>query len=122
VIDDELAIREATQTLLSGWGCDTLLADSGDAALATLTRADRLPEVIIADYRLRDGKTGVEAVERLKASHGRNIPAIIITGDTAPDRLREAQASGYYLLHKPIAPAKLRALLSRILEESLPQT
>jgi signal transduction histidine kinase len=122
VIDDELAIREATQTLLSGWGCDTLLADSGDAALATLTRADRLPEVIIADYRLRDGKTGVEAVERLKASHGRNIPAIIITGDTAPDRLREAQASGYYLLHKPIAPAKLRALLSRILEENPPQT
>jgi signal transduction histidine kinase/CheY-like chemotaxis protein len=122
VIDDELAIREATQTLLSGWGCDTLLADSGDAALATLSRADRRPEVIIADYRLRDGETGVEVIERLKAGHGRDIPAIIVTGDTAPDRLREAQASGFYLLHKPIAPARLRTLLSRILKENPLQT
>ena len=121
VIDDELAIREAMRTLLSGWGCDTVLADSGDAALATLARADRPPEVIIADHRLRDGETGVEAIERLKAGHGRDIPAIIITGDTAPDRLREAQASGYSLLHKPIAPARLRALLSRILIENPPQ-
>lgn len=114
VIDDELAIREATQTLLLDWGCNPVLADSAETALACL---DRRPQVIIADYRLRDGKTGVEVIELIHARYGGDIAAILITGDTAPIRLREAQASGYYLLHKPLAPAQLRALLSHLLVE-----
>lgn len=114
VIDDERAIREAMHTLLSGWGCVTVLADSADAALATLAVSERAPDVIIADYRLRDNRIGVDAIMCLQARYGSDIPAIVITGDTAPERLREAQASGYRLLHKPLAPAKLRSLLNHI--------
>jgi signal transduction histidine kinase/CheY-like chemotaxis protein len=115
VIDDELAIREATQIMLEGWGCEVVLADSGDAAMVAIAQTGRPPEAIIADYRLRNSKTGVEAIKGLHAKYGRDIPAIIITGDTAPDRLREAEGSGYHLLHKPLAPARLRALLSHVL-------
>ncbi len=117
VIDDELAVREATQIMLEGWGCDVVTADSGDGALDALTQYERAPEVIIADYRLRNNKTGVEAIKSLHAQYGSDIPAIIITGDTAPDRILEAETSGYHLLHKPLAPARLRALLSHVLAE-----
>lgn len=117
VIDDELAIREATQIMLQDWGCEPVLADSAESALDVIAQTGRSPEVIIADYRLRNSKTGVEAIETLHAKYGRDIPAIIITGDTAPDRLREAEASGYHLLHKPLAPARLRALLSYVLSQ-----
>jgi len=67
---------------------------------------------VIADYRLREEKRGAEAIERIRAACGTDIPGIIITGDTAPDRLREAEASGYHLMHKPVRPVRLRALLN----------
>ena len=118
VIDDEPAIRAATQTLLTDWGIgDVILADSADTALAALAQHGQPPQVIIADYRLRNEQTGAQAIERIQAQYGAHIPAIIITGDTAPERLREAEASGHHLLHKPLAPAQLRALLRHILVE-----
>jgi len=92
-----------------------LLADSGDEALALLARAASRPAAVIADYRLRAGEAGIAAIERIQFAYGTDIPGVIITGDTAPDRLREAEASGYYLLHKPVRPVKLRALLSFLL-------
>lgn len=115
VIDDELAIRDATKLMLEDWGCEVVLADSAATALSALVKIDRIPDVIIADYRLRNNKTGAEAILDLHAKFGTDIPAIIVTGDTAPDRLREAESSGNYLLHKPLAPGRLRALLSHIL-------
>lgn len=117
VIDDEHTVLQATQALLEGWGCETVLADSGAAAQAALAERGRRPQLIIADYRLRDGETGAGAIGALQAEHGADIPAILVTGDTAPERLREAQASGYHLLAKPLAPAQLRALVRYLLVE-----
>lgn len=115
VIDDEAAIREAMQILLSGWECEVALADSGEEALIVTAQYNRPPDAIIADYRLRNDRTGVEAVAGLHSKYGQHIPVIIITGDTDPSRLREAEASGYHLMHKPLSPARLRALLSHLL-------
>ncbi len=50
---------------------------------------------------------GTEAASRLFQHLGRKLPVIILTGDTSPERLREASASGYMLLHKPIDPSEL---------------
>lgn len=66
------------------------------------------------DYRLRDNDTGVQAIRRIQQEWGSDIPALIVTGDTAPDRLREVSASGYQLLHKPIPPARLRTFLNNV--------
>lgn len=117
VIDDERAILDSMQALLESWGCKAVLADSGESARTALARERGRPDIIIADYRLRDGERGADAIKCLHAEHGADIPAIIITGDTAPERLREAQASGYFLLAKPLAPAQLRALLRHVLSE-----
>ena len=78
----------------------------------------RSPDAIIADYRLRADATGIEAIRSLHAKLGAEIPAVLITGDTAPERLREAKESGFLLLHKPVPPAKLRSLLSFMLNKT----
>ena len=64
-------------------------------------------DLIIADYRLGDGATGVEAIEALCAHIGRSVPAVIVTGDTSPSRIKEATASGHRILHKPITGEEL---------------
>jgi signal transduction histidine kinase len=114
VIDDQAAVLESMDVLLRHWGCETLLAGSEEQALTVAARSGRPPELIIADYRLRAGRTGRQAVERLRGELGRPIPALIITGDTAPERLREANAGGEMLMSKPVAPARLRAFLRSI--------
>lgn len=113
VIDDEVAVRKGMRAVLDDWGCTVLLAGSEDEALASLVGA-AAPDAIIVDYRLRDGKTGVQAIEGLRRATGVDIPALIVTGDTDPARLREAQASRHTLMHKPVQPGKLRAYLRRV--------
>ncbi len=118
VIDDEGAIRESMQVLLSQWGCEVLTAGSG-AEAAKLIEQGAMPELIVADYRLRENATGTQAIELMHRCAGRDIPAILITGDTGPDRLREAQASGYRLLHKPVSPARLRSAIHAAIKPAL---
>jgi signal transduction histidine kinase/CheY-like chemotaxis protein len=118
VVDDEAMVREGMRGLLAGWGCHVVTAGSGEEAMARLEEHERMPDLIISDYRLPGGETGIDAIQRIQASLPEDIPALLISGDTAPERLVEAQASGYHLLHKPVQPAKLRALLSRVLAEA----
>jgi CheY-like chemotaxis protein len=63
------------------------------------------PQVVIADYRLRGNQTGQQVLKQIYQQLGRTLPSIIMTGDTAPNRLREAQSSGAVLLHKPVDAA-----------------
>jgi len=115
VIDDEAAIREAMAALLTGWGHEVITAGSGAEAALRLAGEAARPDLIICDYRLRDGENGIAVIERLRAGHDNLIPAMLITGDTAPDRLAEAQASGFLLLHKPVPNAKLRAAIGNLI-------
>lgn len=118
VIDDELAIRKGMHALLESWGCRVYSAGQEDEAMEKI-RTGGMPDTVIADYRLRDGRTGVHAIEQLRRALGFTVPALIMTGDTAPERLREAQASGHTLMHKPLHPAKLRAFLRRVRRRKL---
>lgn len=114
VIDDQAPVLEGMKALLGRWGCETILAGSEEAALTAVQQAPRLPALIIADYRLREDRTGSQAIDRVRREFGESIPALIITGDTAPERLREAQASGHMLMSKPVPPARLRAFLRTV--------
>jgi signal transduction histidine kinase/CheY-like chemotaxis protein len=115
VVDDEIAVQEGMQTLLTKWGCETLCAGCLDEALAKLARAIRAPDVIISDYRLRNAQNGIQIIERLRAEFNADIPAMLVSGDTGPERLREAEVSGLPILHKPLHPARLRSLLAGML-------
>ncbi|MDH5426335.1 MAG: hybrid sensor histidine kinase/response regulator, partial [Gammaproteobacteria bacterium] len=63
---------------------------------------------------LRKNKTGIDAIAAINNLFAIDIPALIITGDTASDRLKEVQGSGYQLLHKPLHPSKLRVFLQNL--------
>ncbi len=105
VIDDDEIVREGMLHLLRNWGSECEGAESIEEAL--LLARQNPPDVVISDYRLREQRTGVEAIAAVRALLGESLPALLITGDTAPERLREAQASGIPLLHKPVSPGKL---------------
>jgi signal transduction histidine kinase/CheY-like chemotaxis protein len=120
VIDDDALVLDGMRGILQSWGCQVETAASGDAALASLVAKVEPPDLIISDSRLADGETGIEAIERLRAAVGAPIPAFVITGDTAPDRLREASTGGFHLLHKPVSPAALRATLNHLLRQQEP--
>lgn len=110
VIDDDEAVLSGMLHLLRGWGCVCDVTESIEGALA-MARV-HAPEVIISDYRLREQRTGVEAIGAVRAMLEKNIPALLITGDTAPDRLREARESGVPLLHKPLSAVALNRALA----------
>jgi signal transduction histidine kinase/CheY-like chemotaxis protein len=117
VIDDEVAIQAAMHSLLASWGNDVVVAGSADEMLQKIVLTAVVPNLIVCDYRLQNGENGVDAIRRLQAEYNEDIPAILITGDTAPDRLREAQESGFAILHKPVHNHELRIALNGLLRQ-----
>jgi signal transduction histidine kinase/CheY-like chemotaxis protein len=111
VVDDEVAIQDAMTTLLAGWGHSVVTAGSGAEMLVRAASFIVTPDLIISDYRLRNEENGIATIERLRTEFNEDIPAILITGDTAPDRIREAMASDCFLMHKPVSNARLRAAI-----------
>lgn len=107
IIDDERSVLEALGWTLGAWGLEVLTAESAAQALS-LVAGHPPPNLLLADYRLRGGATGVEAIDAVRRTVGHAIPAVLITGDTSPERLAEATASGNALLHKPVAAEELR--------------
>jgi CheY-like chemotaxis protein len=109
VVDDEKSIRTGMSALLTNWGYDVLTAGSADEAIRLLAGHTARPALLICDLRLRDGENGIQVIERLRTEYNANIPAMLITGDTATDRLVEVQTSELLVLHKPVPNSKLRA-------------
>lgn len=106
VIDDERDALDAISLLLETLGYRVYAGRS--AAEACLAHAEASPDgtapidLVITDYRLEAGTTGIEAIEEVRTHAGRRLPAIILTGDTSPARLRQVTESGHLLLHKPV--------------------
>jgi CheY-like chemotaxis protein len=115
VIDDDPLVLDGTCGLLRSWGC-SVVGTSGSSVLPYLLEQQRRPDLIISDFRLADGKTGIEAIAELCSALSQPIPAFLVSGDTSPVPLYEAQASGFHLLHKPVDPMRLRAMLNRMLK------
>jgi signal transduction histidine kinase len=113
VIDDDESVRLGMRQLLSSWGCDCWTAESLKEAYSLEWALP--PRAIICDYRLRERQTGAEVISLLRKHYESDIPALLVTGDTAPKRLREAAASGIPLLHKPLAAGQLHQALSVLL-------
>jgi len=114
VIDNDTMVLDSTDGLLRSWGCRVVAASCGGAALTSLAEYDYPPDLIISEYRLTEERTGIEAITRLREALNVSVPALLISGDTDPLRPREARASGYLVLNKPVTPRALRAMLSHL--------
>lgn len=117
VVADAPMVKEGTGGLLGNWGYSVLTAGSDEAALMRVAQRQERPDLIISDYHLANGKIGIRAIEQINAAFGSSIPAILISGDTAAEPLREAHERGYILLHKPVEPMRLRAVMHELFRD-----
>lgn len=116
VVDDDTHVLDALASLLAGWGLDVIAATDSEALCLQL---DAAPDVLLTDWRLAEGATGQQVVEKLRAKFPEaTIPVLVITGDAAIDSVKIGRLSGFPALHKPLKPARLRAFLAQILRES----
>ena len=116
VVEDERDIRAAMTILLESWGCEVMSASSGADAAAMFEKGVPAPDVVLADYRLPGEDNGIRVIRAVRSRHPEAI-GILISGDVAPTVLKEAEDSGFKLLHKPIRPARLRSLLGNVWRE-----
>ncbi len=118
VIDDEISVREGLALLLADWGHGAVVGSSTREVLVQLAEMAAVPDLIIADYQHAGGQSGATAIEEVRRHASRNVPAIILTGDTAPEHLSAARRKGYILLHKPVGQEQLRLVLGSLLDRS----
>ena len=111
-IDNDLAILDGMETLLAGWGCRVFKAPDLKTAIAVVAEAKIAPDGLLVDYHLDEGN-GIAAIRELRRRFGADLTAILITADRSPHVREDARANAIQLLHKPIKPAALRALLTQ---------
>lgn len=111
VIDDEEDVRLSLEGLLQTWGCVVMVSSSGEEAVTQIKEYGSTPDVIISDYRLRNNANGGDAIRSVRKHCGVDLPAIIVTGDIAPERLIEIDKLKLPVLHKPCNPDLLRSIL-----------
>jgi two-component system, sensor histidine kinase len=118
LIDDDAMVREGAGLLLRQWGVEVALAPGLAAAEALIDArlaAGSAPfDICLADYRLPDDLHGLEVIARLSARPGAPGAFCLVTGDMGADVLAAADAAGVPIIHKPLHPARLRALLNHL--------
>jgi signal transduction histidine kinase/CheY-like chemotaxis protein len=114
VVDDDRDDREAITGLLERWGWHVVSAADGEAACAALRRAPARPDVVISDYHLAGGESGIDLVRRLRTVCATAIPAVLVSGDVTEELHGAAERAGLIVLHKPLQAARLRTLLHHL--------
>ncbi|MGR3909866.1 ATP-binding protein [Burkholderia sp. SR8] len=111
VVDDDRDVLAGMQTLLQAWGHTVVAAQSPGRAieLAAARRAEL--DMIVTDFRLAGRVTGADVIHAVFRVIEREIPAIIVTGDTSPEGIHAASSSGFSVLHKPLDPQQMQALI-----------
>ena len=117
VIEDDALATEGLVGLLQSWGCTVTAAQGQQQALAHLAHSGA-PDVIVSDYRLRNGENGIATVTALWTACAERIAACLMSGDTDPALILQAKEAGLTLLHKPVRPAKLRSLLRSLVHRT----
>ena len=115
VIDDEVTVVEGMRAWLAQSGAVVVGAASGKEMLTALGEYGRYPDLIVADYRLRGGALGTDAVALLRHELGVHIPAMLISGDSSTPAISAMRASSLHVLLKPVLPRELQLLVERLL-------
>ncbi|WP_309491432.1 ATP-binding response regulator [Trinickia mobilis] len=117
VVDDDRDVLASMQTLLRAWGHAVVAASSIEQAVAVATSHRPALQMVLTDFRLAKQVTGVDVIHAVHQAIGREIPAIIITGDTSADGIDATTSSGFHVVHKPLDPEKMQVLI-----DDLPDT
>lgn len=114
VIEDDTAARRGLESLLIGWGAHVHSFDSSASCMrwAASSEATVTPDLVVVDYWLENGVNGVDTVAAVRQHFGSNIPAILVSASALSSREIHSQIDCVHLLVKPVAPVKLRALIT----------
>ncbi len=115
IVEDNAILRHGLENIAQQWGCETYTAGSGEEALDVAAANNWRIDAIVTDYRLGAGLNGVQAAQEIARRSGRDFPTLVLTGDTAKNRIAEITASGFDLLHKPVSTEELRRKLAQLL-------
>jgi DNA-binding NtrC family response regulator len=122
VVDDDPAVVAAMRALFASWKASAVGGADAGAALAALVAADgdarRVADLIIADLRLAEGASGIDAVGELRHALGAGTPALIVSGDTSSAAQAEVEAADIRLLLKPVVATALKEAAEAALEAS----
>ena len=119
LVEDDQMVLDATQKLLTSWNCEVICAQSGKDAKQAISKDHNIPDIIIADYSLPGEVNGVQVIDQIRNELGYPVPAFIITGEADTSNIRKISDYGFHVLSKPVHPAKLRALISHLLIDSI---
>ena len=108
VVEDNAILLLSLESMVQAWGYEAMIATTGEEALKKAAEAEWRLDGIVSDNRLGAGMTGIETGKEIRRLAARDIPTLILTGDTAAERIREISACGFELLHKPVDDDVLR--------------
>lgn len=111
-VDDERELRDAMALLLARWGCHAIVAGSADEAIEQLAGHLCAPDLVIGDYRLADGESGLDAIASIRAALGHAVDAILISGERGVLANGMLSASGIPVLRKPVDPDVIRTRIA----------
>jgi len=115
-IDDEKPVRDAMRHILDECGSNAIIAADLDHAIKLLDEEGSIPDIIITDYRLRGGITGIEVIWEIRGKYGFQIPAMIITGDISSEWLKDIKSNKIHILFKPVKAEKLYSEMAKLLK------
>ena len=114
-VEDDAMVRESTAQLLAGWGCHVRACVDAVEGWAIVEAEPDWADILISDYRLPGSMTGQELVSRIKSELLPDLPVLMITGDTAPERIKALAEEGITVLHKPVRPGFMRNAIRQLL-------
>ncbi|QLF94528.1 PAS domain-containing protein [Pseudomonas sp. ABC1] len=117
VLDNDTAICAGMRTLLEGWGCRVITALSESDLARQVDNFHDEADMIIADYHLDNGHTGIDVVTTVNARRSTPLPALMITANYSNDLKQQVRELGHMLMHKPVRPMKLKTAMCHILEK-----
>lgn len=113
-VDNDDAVREAAEALLTRWGCHPVCVPSAEQALVAIDRNHAQPDLLLLDYQLDDGLTGFEALQSIERALGYRPATLMITASMSAEMKQMANQAGVPVLSKPVEPAQLRAFINRL--------
>ena len=112
IIEDNRIVSDSLASLLELWEIEVKTCEDIEGACEKVDcEQGWVPDLIIADYRLGKNATGVQAIRTIQSKYKSDIKGLLITGDTAPERINELELSGFDVMHKPVKPARLKAYI-----------
>lgn len=115
LVENDRQVLAAMTSLLQRWQCNTRSATNMTQALAQLDDSNWEPDLVIADQHLDDGDFGRVTILALRDKLGHDVPSLLVTADPSEGLREAARASQIEMMHKPVKPAELRALIAHLL-------